>query len=345
MGPVGALLLLACRNPEKPETEESRAQESEPGPVDSELPTKEEWTCDREEAGFPWEERGFWEEEGPFAALLLPTELPTTPHWELRMARKTGERSWEADPRVLAVHVSSFGILPAEDGLLLSVSIDALPAEAMGLQVPITRELVVFATKDLQNWSSHLYRLMVEEEVLPTDQSLWVDAEGALHAVYYRFLRVEGQNNGIPSGPHPIATAIWKGGCFEEEAVVYTADNLLDPVICPYPEGQGWWLFATTAELQVEAATGESPDNFSYSFLWDRASVPFCRAEEGMLALYGQRPDGLLPVTRTLLRPDGNQVDPTPIYDVETAPFPNCTTPVLMEKDGTDLLFCAVWVQ
>ena len=226
--------------------------ESAPDPVDSELPTKEEWTCDRDVAGFPWEEVGFWEKAGPYSALVLPTDVPTTPHWQLRMARKTGERSWEADPRVLAIHVSSFGILPAEDGLLLSVSVDALPAEAMGVQVPITRELVVFATQDLENWSTHLYRLMVEEEVLPTDQSLWLDAGGALHAVYYRFLRVEGQNSGIPAGPHPIATAAWKSGCFEVESVVYTADNLLDPVICPYPDGQGWWLFATTAELQIE---------------------------------------------------------------------------------------------
>jgi hypothetical protein len=260
------------------------------------------------------------------------------------MATKTGDKLWEPDPRILAIHVSSFGILSTTDGVVLAASIDAVNATSLGVTPPLVRETVVLASQDLTTWSSQLYRLMVEDEVLATDTSFYLDNRGELQLVYYRFLRDENDHSGmIPTGPHPIATASWAGGCFEENSVVYTSDDLLDPTICPYPGMQSWWLFATTSQLKIEGATGTSQDSFSKVFTWENISVPFCREEDGELALYGQRPDGLLPVTRTIVNEDGSLGLEEPIYDESNAPFANCTTPVLMRKDGTDILFCAVW--
>lgn len=275
------------------------------------------------------------------SALLMPESLPTNPHWELRRATSSDRRNWTADPEVYGIHLSSLSLFPVEEGWILLVSVDAMAAAPLGVQGTPSRTVAVIASKDLKHWSSHWYRLMDDTESLLTDPSWWMDGEG-LHGLWYR-MPWDPENPGVPEGEHPLATAVWKGGCFEEQQVVYTDENLLDPVMCPHPARGDWWLFATSTNLHVRGASGSTPDSFSTAFTTDQGSVPYCFADGEDLRVISQTPDGLFPVLSGHVTVAGLYKEDGPLY--EESPFPNCTAPVMAERDGVWSLFCSVWVE
>lgn len=333
--------LFAC-TAEKAVNERPDAGNTHTVPEQPDAPTQPEytWDCDRQVEGFPWEEEGFWEEEGPLGPLLMPTVLPEEPHWELRRATSSDRLHWTPDPTVYAIHLSSLSLFPLEEGVLLLVSVDNLKAQAVGVPAGETRSLQLIASRDLQKWSSHTYRVMTEETDLLTDPSWWVDGAGALRGLWYA-QPWDPENPGVPEGEHRLDAAVWDGGCFAEPAPVYRGENLLDPVLCQHPSRGDWWLLSTTTALKVDGASSNDPASFTHQFTAERGSVPFCYPDGNALGVLSQSPDGLYSVIRGEIAEDGQYREVGPLY--EGSLFSNCTAPVLSKKGENWTLWCAVW--
>ncbi len=303
--------------------------------------------ADNDGDGFPdaWADADYWA-SGPLSNLILPTELPTTTHWEVRIATSADGTTWVPDERVIAYGFSSLDLIVAGDTLVFAGMIDgevarSMPEEVHGYTIP------AIATMDLETWGSKTWTVTGGNETNLVDPSLQLGTDGALRATWFAHSS-PGVDPATIEGVHNMQRATWsETGTFAQDDAdpEFAAEWLCDPVICELGETQ--WLFYTNEAERVLAA--RSPDGGEHfdiepTFSWEGPSVPFCISGDDDMRVIAQTSGGRYAPLGGVLTAAGTFTETGSIY----ADHPwgdNCTSPVIAFWKEQWVLACAVQVK
>ncbi|GDX79076.1 hypothetical protein LBMAG42_08870 [Deltaproteobacteria bacterium] len=303
--------------------------------------------ADNDGDGLPdaWANADYWA-SGPLSSLILPTELPTATHWEVRVATSADGVAWVPDERVIAWGISSLDLLVAGDTLVIAGMIDGeaareLPPDVQGYTIP------ALATTDLLTWGSKTWTITGGNDTNLVDPSLQLGSDGLLRAAWFAHSE-PGVDPATIEGVHNMQRGTWsETGTFAQDDAdpEYAYEWLVDPVICELGETQ--WLFYTNLAERVYAA--HSPDGGEHfdmeaSFSWEGPSVPFCISGDDDIRVIGQTPAGKDAPLQGILTTDGTFTETGPLY-AEHPWGENCTSPVLGYWKDQWVLACAVQVK
>lgn len=302
--------------------------------------------ADTDGDGFPdvWADPEYWA-SGLLSPLILPTEVPSETHWEVRIATSPDGVSWTADARIIAYGFSSLDMLIAGDWVVLAGMVDgAVFADFSGM-IP-SYSIPALASTDLQTWGSQIWAIGAGSGNFLVDPALQLGGDGVLRATWFAH-STPGVDPAQIEGAHAVQRGIWSTtGTFVQgdPDPEYAYDSLADPVICEM--GDVPWLFYTNEHKRVHAALssdgGEHFEKVS-SFSWEEPSVPFCIGGSEQITLFVQEPQGLQPPRVAVLHSDLSFEETGTIYS-EHPWGDNCTSPVVGWFQGGWLLACAVKV-
>lgn len=336
-GAMLALFLLACA-PVDCDVEDSGVPDSGatgaggPHSVDaSGLPKS--WTTDE-----------YWA-ENPLSPIVLPDTVPTTRHWQIRIATSPDRRIWTPDPRVIAYGLSSLDLLVAGDwvviaGMLSPEQNDTFPDIVGPYTIP------AIASKDLVSWGSQTWTIGDGTHEFLVDPSLQLGSDGVLRATWFGHSEPD-VDPALIEGSHLVYRAPWSDtGTFVQDGLsaAYYDEWLVDPVVC---EMDGTpWLFYTYEGESIRAADSldggtrfQPVDGFS----WDGPSVPYCLGGETGMLLIGQERGGLYPPRVADVLSNEELIEKGLLF-VESPWGEYCTSPVLGFVNDQWLLVCAVEV-
>lgn len=290
-----------------------------------------------------WANPRFWEGTA-FDAILLPTSLPSTPHWQVRIATSTDLVRWEPDPRVIAVHLSSLDLAVVGSRLLIA----GMPAgdflRGLG-PLPTTAFFPLLSTTDLETWGIAGVPIHQASQLFPVDPSLRLSAAGVVEAHWFGHSVRDVDPADVP-GLHGVYRATWTDRLREQSppAPIFEAPTLADPVVCHF--GQREWLFWTSQTRLVKAAVSEDGGRSFHEvpgFDWQGPSVPHCTVHGDRLYLVAQVEGGMAPPMVARMAPDGTIEQVQRLFDPHLWDD-DCSSPVLGRFRDRWVLACAVRV-
>lgn len=288
----------------------------------------------------PWDEQGFWTEEGPLSPMLETSHRPPTPFWAVWLATSSDGQNWTASEFPLSLGLSSLHLLVVEEGVLITGVVDRRQFEREGLELPAMNQIYALVSADLKTWGSHAWAVSDAASKEVIDPGLYLDLQGGLHAAW--FGSSSGNDPAQEPGPHPVRGGTWNGTDFTTQTEdLFAKEWLADPAICRI-DGS-YRLFYTEQSQRIRMATSEDGILFEDTpgFEWDEVTVPWCREEQDHLVLLGQTVGGAGPAAQMQVNADGTTENmPSPYQNL---PFDakNCTSLAVASFKGQWLLLCA----
>ena len=298
----------------------------------------------------PWQADGFWEEIGPLEALILPAEEELVyPGTEVLYATSPDGVDWTAGGSVIIHHMSSLDIYNTGDGIVM---LGLIGGDSGFLNQP--GSIYALSTQDLQTWGSHAWAVQNLSHQNLVDPAWHLTAAGELGLSYFSTDFVPGLDPVFIAGPHDIRVARWDGAAFvEEQQAVFSAEGLVDAMICPDTDSDDLLLFSTESAARIITArsTDHGRSFTREPWTWEGATVPYCQPlpgdAEGATQVLAQIPGTIAQPQSTRFIDGqgfaaGGDLWQTPPW---THYIDQCNSPIMTEWDGGWLMFCVATYQ